>query len=308
MNKDRPVVVTIGMPAYNAERTIRAAVDGMLRQSFPDFELIISDNASTDGTWSIVEQYARRDNRIRALRQERNIGANANYSAVFRLARSRYFKWASSNDWCAPELLERCVGYLDEYPRTVLVAPRSRIFSDTPDVYTDYDADVAFDQDNAVDRFIQVASSLALNNVLNGVARTEVLRRTRLMEHYPEADIVLLGRIALEGRISLLNERMYYRRMSVDSATALMDEDGQRRHLYPYPTTRSLFPAWRLAAGWVRAVLASDLRTSEKRRALDWVSRMIWWRRAQLWHDVTDIARHPLQLAGFRTSVPRPPG
>lgn len=306
MTGNRNIVVSIGMPAHNSERTIRMAIDGLLQQTFTDFELIISDNASTDGTWPIIDEYARRDGRIVAMRQERNLGANGNYSAVFAPARGLYFKWASSNDWCAPDLLEKCVAYLAAHPDTVLVAPRSRLFRDSPDAYSDYDKDVAFDHDDAVERFIQVTSRLALNNVVNGVFRTGTLRRTRLMEHYPEADIVLLARAALQGKIAVLNERLYYRRMSADSATPLMDDDGQRRHLYPRRSMRSLFPAWRLAAGWVRAVLASDLSAADRLRALDWALRLGYWRRALLWRDLAEAVRYPLRSLPGEDGSSRP--
>ena len=68
-------LVSIGMPAYNAEQTIGDSVECLLRQTLTDFELIISDNASTDGTWAIVEECARRDPRIVPVRQAQNIGA-----------------------------------------------------------------------------------------------------------------------------------------------------------------------------------------------------------------------------------------
>ncbi len=76
-------LVSIGMPAYNSEQTIRSALDCMLAQTLQDFELIVSDNASTDGTWDIVQEYARRDPRVRGIRQPYNTGANTNYSLAF---------------------------------------------------------------------------------------------------------------------------------------------------------------------------------------------------------------------------------
>jgi glycosyltransferase involved in cell wall biosynthesis len=300
MTGSRTVVLSIGMPAHNAEQTIRPAIESLLRQSFGDFELIISDNASKDGTWPVIEEYARRDDRIIALRQDRNVGANANFSAVFRPARGRYFKWASSNDWCAPEFLATCVAYLEAHADAALAAPRTRLFRDTPEDSSDYDSDVAFDDDDPVERFIGVTSRLALNNVLNGVIRTSALRRTRLMERYPQADIVLLGRIALMGKIALLGEPLYYRRMRSDAATPLMDDEARLRHLYPQPTARSLFPSWRLALGWVRAASSGAQPARATWRALAWTLRMAYWRRADLWADVAAAGRYPLHRVARR--------
>src|SRR5690606_9537106 len=102
MNSMSPVV-SIGMPAYNSERWIRCALDAFLAQTFKDFELIVADNCSTDRTYEICREYAARDRRIRVIRNERNVGAPENFNIVFRHSRGRYFKWASSNDLCAPE-------------------------------------------------------------------------------------------------------------------------------------------------------------------------------------------------------------
>src|SRR5690242_8068616 len=87
--------VTIGMPVWNGERFISQAIESLLAQTYGDFELLISDNASTDATADICHAYASRDRRIRYLRQQRNLGANANYNAVFGQSSGRYFKWAA---------------------------------------------------------------------------------------------------------------------------------------------------------------------------------------------------------------------
>jgi glycosyltransferase involved in cell wall biosynthesis len=286
-----PPVVSIGMPAYNSERTIRAAIESLQAQTFGDFELIISDNASTDGTWAIVEELAARDPRIRGLRQDRNIGANSNYSAVALAARGKYFKWASSNDWCAPAFLQRCVETLEVDSGVVLVAPRTRLFEADVLTWTDYSGDIACTQANAADRFIHVGTSLALNNVVNGVVRLDALRRTRLVEHYPGADVVLVGHLALLGRIVLLDEALFYRRMDSATATRMMSELAVHRHHYPVTTLRALFPTWRFAWGWARVAFAVRLPRDDALRALYWAMRNAYWNRAKLGRDLVDLVR-----------------
>ncbi len=294
MNRNATPAVSVGMPAYNSAATIRAAVECLLAQGFADFELIISDNASTDRTWTIIEEYAGRDPRVRGIRQPRNIGANGNYSAVFRAARGRYFKWASSNDWCAPEFLGRCVDHLDSHPDTVLVAPRTRIFQGDISNWQDYPKDIAFEQADPVERFKAVAGSLALNNVINGLVRTAALRRTRLIDHYPGADVVLVGHLALLGRIALLEAPLFYRRLDRETATSLMSSDAVHRHHYPTQTARSLFPAWRFAMGWARAAASAGLSAPDTARALAWTLRMAWWDNAGLRHDLLTVLRRPV--------------
>jgi glycosyltransferase involved in cell wall biosynthesis len=283
------------MPAYNSARTLRASVDSLLGQTYRDFELIISDNASSDETWTIVQEYAQRDARVVGLRQPQNIGANGNYSAVFVAARGRYFKWASSNDWCEPDLLARCVVHLDAHPDVALVAPRTRLFTDSPSDGTNYEQDFRFDQEDAVGRMMGVCLQLALNNVLNGVVRTDVLRMTRLIEHYPGADVVLVGHIALLGKIDLLDDYLFYRRMDDETATRLMSKEALYRHHYPRKTARALFPTWRWVVGWIRAVCSSKLSAADTRRALAWVLRLAYWRHADLDRDVLEALVYPFR-------------
>src|SRR6267142_6107507 len=120
--------VSVGLPVYNGAEFLRAALDSILRQDYRDFELIISDNASTDGTRAICQQYAQGDKRIRYFRNESNGGAAENYRRVFELARGDYFNWATHDDIQLPGFLRRCAEVLDKAPTSVvLVAPRAEI-------------------------------------------------------------------------------------------------------------------------------------------------------------------------------------
>src|SRR5579871_3942080 len=112
--------VSIGLPVHNGERYLREAIDSLLAQTYRDFELIISDNGSTDGTEAICRAYAAADPRIRYYREEQNRGCAWNWNRVFALARGEIFKWAAHDDVCAPRLVERCLEALDRCPEAVL--------------------------------------------------------------------------------------------------------------------------------------------------------------------------------------------
>jgi glycosyltransferase involved in cell wall biosynthesis len=112
--------VSIGLPVFNGENYLEAAVDSILAQTFKDFELIISDNASTDRTQEICQRYCGRDSRVRYFRSEQNHGAAWNFNRVFELASGEYFKWAAHDDMIAPDFLQKCVAVLDEDPTVVL--------------------------------------------------------------------------------------------------------------------------------------------------------------------------------------------
>jgi glycosyltransferase involved in cell wall biosynthesis len=94
----RAPAVSIGMPVYNGAKHIHAALDSLLAQSFTDFELTISDNASTDATPAICRDYASRDSRIRYVRQAENRGAQANFEFLLDEAAGAYFMWAAYDD------------------------------------------------------------------------------------------------------------------------------------------------------------------------------------------------------------------
>src|SRR3954454_13625589 len=89
----RPPRLTIGLPVHNGERYLEESLTALMKQTFSDFELIISDNASTDGTEAICRRHADQDPRIRYIRQSHNLGAADNHNLLVPLARGEYFKW-----------------------------------------------------------------------------------------------------------------------------------------------------------------------------------------------------------------------
>ena len=108
--------VSIGLPVYNGERFICSAIETLLSQTFSDFEIIISDNCSTDKTESICRQYAAKDARIRYVRQTENVGITANFRFVLDAAVGKYFMWAAADDRQKPDFIQTLVKILDDNP------------------------------------------------------------------------------------------------------------------------------------------------------------------------------------------------
>lgn len=100
------------MPVFNGASTVAAAIRSLLDQSFPDFELIISDNASTDATQQVCEHFAALDPRIRYVRQPSNIGAAPNFEYVLNQSSGKYFMWAASDDSWHSQFVERNLAVL----------------------------------------------------------------------------------------------------------------------------------------------------------------------------------------------------
>mgnify|MGYP000352507694 CR=1 FL=1 len=112
-------LVSIGMPVYNGVDVLGCAIESVLSQSFRNFELIISDNASTDGTEALCRGFAANDSRIRYIRQSANLGAIGNFRFVLDEACGRYFMWAAADDLRSPDFLAENVGFLNAHPEYV---------------------------------------------------------------------------------------------------------------------------------------------------------------------------------------------
>ncbi len=115
-----PPRVSIGMPVFNGEAFLSQAIQSLLEQTYVDFELIISDNTSTDGTESICRKYALQDSRIRYVRNSENVGLESNFQRVFDLSQGELFMWAAHDDLWEPEFIEELVDLLERSPDAAL--------------------------------------------------------------------------------------------------------------------------------------------------------------------------------------------
>ena len=119
--------VSIGVPVYNGERFIRQSVESLLAQTYGDFELVITDNASTDGTEEVCRELVKKDKRVRYVRNEKNLGGPGNFRRVFALCSGEFHKWSTADDYWDPTVIEKCVAVLDREPDVVLCYPKSNL-------------------------------------------------------------------------------------------------------------------------------------------------------------------------------------
>lgn len=108
--------VSIGVPVFNGEKTLAQMLDSLLSQTFADFEIIISDNASADKTADIAKDYASRDPRIRCMPQAQNIGPERNFKYVLDEARGRFFMWSAADDIRSTDFLQENLNFLELHP------------------------------------------------------------------------------------------------------------------------------------------------------------------------------------------------
>lgn len=268
--------VSVGLPVYNGERYLAEALDALLGQTFEDFELIVSDNASTDGTADICHRYERLDSRVRYFRQRSNIGAVSNHHFVFRQSRSALFKWAAADDLYAPNLLERCVGVLDERPDVVLAHSWVAVIDSAGRVARAFEYPLATDSPRAPERFRSMLFGTGEDDEFTpaddqyGVIRSDVLRQVLPQGSYYNSDRTIMAAIALHGPFHQTPDWLYFRR------------DHNERPRYTCPTVRSWcanldprradplrHPTARLVAeyplGYVAAIRRAPLSPREQR-------------------------------------------
>jgi len=192
--------VSIGIPVYNGERYLPAAVESVLTQEFEDLELILCDNASTDRTPEICREYASADRRVRYFRNNVNIGAVPNFNRVFSLARGEFFKWLPYDDLCYPAFLRRCIEVFEHMPgSTSLAFPLCEIIDENGDFRTDLVEDVETAAPRPHRRLWRVLLRRRSAQALCGLIRSVHLRRTQLRGSYVLDDMGLLAELSLIG-------------------------------------------------------------------------------------------------------------
>lgn len=206
--------VTLGVPVYNAERYLAGCLDALLAQDYTDFEIVISDNASTDGTWEICQRYAAADPRIRLYRNKHNLGGHANFARVVELARGELFKWAAYDDVCLPGYVRACVEALDTAgPHTVLTYPQTVLIDEQGETIGPYADRMDLRDQRAWRRVAGVARHISLCHAHFGVFRIDALRRTGLIRPYLSSDYTLVAEVAALGEIHEVHEPLFMRRV-----------------------------------------------------------------------------------------------
>lgn len=283
------VIISIGMPVYNGERWLAQAIGSILSQTHSDFELIISDNASSDGTAAICQRYLRADTRIRYYRQSENIGASDNYNAVYRYSTGSYFKWASCNDTCAPTFLASCIAVLNRQPSVTLCYPRTLLVDDAAGTTEQYQDGLHLMDDAPCKRFTRLLSSIRLNNAMNGVIRSSALAQTKLIKTHFASDIIMMAELALHGKFFEVPEFLYHRRMDPQTATRMKSAEQVLEHYYPKRDNRMLFQHWRINAGYFGAVARAPISLMQKFICYRHLFRQIIWSRRDLYEDMLAV-------------------
>lgn len=283
--------VSVGIPVFNGEPFIRQTLDSIVGQTFEDLEIIISDNASTDGTQPICEEYARKDARIRYVRNRENIGLAKNFQRVVELARAEYFKLANADDLCGPDLVFRCVQVLDRDPTIVLCYGKTTLIDGAGRTLREYEDGLDLRSPSVTERFRLALERVRLVNVLQGVMRAQALRRTALLDTYVGADMVLVVELALCGRFYELPERLFQRRIHAGAFSSQASEESQLGMWEPGARRSTDLYFWRHYGGYLRAIARAPLAVTTKLRLAGVVMKRAITARGVLAHELFNRVR-----------------
>lgn len=230
--------VTIGLPTFNGATFLSKTLDSLLGQDYADFELVISDNGSSDETEEICRSVAARDARVRFTRVPSNRGAAWNYNRVLELARGTYFKWAADDDICRPGFLRSCVDRLDADRDAVLAWPRTLLIDeDDRPIGELADDDIELLSPDPIDRLSRLLRHRVEWHPVFGVVRTDVLRQTRGIGAFILADVALLAELALRGTFLQVDEVLFLRRYH--AGRSLVANPSFEEHLAWYDPSMS---------------------------------------------------------------------
>jgi glycosyltransferase involved in cell wall biosynthesis len=257
-----------------------------------DFELIISDNASTDRTGEIAEAYAERDDRIRYYRSEKNMGPGWNVRRVYELATGEYFKQAAADDLLEPDFLQRCIEVLESDPDCVVAYARTREIDENGTFIKNYVAPMRTDYSDPVARFCgMLMTGGYMCYQIFGVMRMSALRQIPPQGSYVDADGVLLARMSLLGRFYEVPEHLFISRRHIGQSSTILPARLKQprrfrltnRHGWlpgpewwdPSKARALTFPEFRLLLEYYLSIYRAPLRAGQKLRCylllLPWI-------------------------------------
>ena len=272
---ERAPKVALGMPVYNGADYLPQTLDALLEQTFENFELVIVDNASTDETEDICQSYEKQDDRVRYIRNRHKVGLVANFNRAFRLSSdATYFKWAASDDLCAPDFLERCIAVLDEDPSAVQVFTNLRPVDEEGDLLSyDDEKDAFIDRQGRLRSYdFELQNRMTSRNALTrfrtalwreggwemyGLIRASALRRTSLLQTHGFG-CLLLSELGLQGHFRYIPDQLFFPRFHSENTSR---KSLSRREWIGYLTghkPKIVLPPWQTFLNYINAIMAAD--------------------------------------------------
>jgi glycosyltransferase involved in cell wall biosynthesis len=284
-NSEPAPLVSVGLPVRNGEQYLTEAIESILSQTYRSLELIICDNASTDGTEEICRRFEAADDRVRYFRNESNLGVPLNFNLAVERASGEYFRWSADDDLLQPEYLARCVEVLRRDPEVELCHSQVKVIDEEGSGIMDFDFPPGYAASASPSkRFGDVLCQDRLGFEIFGLMRTETLRRTRRLGHYVASDRTLRAELSLLGRYHILPQRLFLNRDHEGRSIRAYPAHHLRAGWYHPPLARrKVFPHWRVLYEYARAANRAE-RAGKQRvccyaQIVRWLTRDLNWAR-----------------------------
>lgn len=233
--------IVIGIPAYNEARFIGRAIQSLKEQEWSDFLVVISDNASTDGTGRVCQTAIGADPRFRYVRHESNNGSIDNFNFVLEETRSPYFMWLGAHDFLAPDFLVDHITALEREPRFSLSYSLTQwVDRDGCLLRVSRASNIASFRGGAIGRFLHSVLRLSECTAINNVLRRAALGSSRF-ERVPGPDLLLLSELLFRGPAHLVPKATYYRRDMEAKAEQMKRLGGEKPLQTDFSQTEALY-------------------------------------------------------------------
>lgn len=289
--------VSIAVPVYNGKNYLAFALETALAQTCSDFEIVISDNASTDGTAEICQRFGERDARVRYYRNEVNRGVYWNFRRALELSQGEYFMWLAHDDGLAPEFLERCVAALDAQPDAVLAYTKAIDIDAHGNHLTLKEQVLNAETSNPRERFRQMNRLEHNCEAVFGLMRVSALKKVRVFPDLADSDRVMLAELSLYGSYARIAEFLFLHREHPERATSVYPQSRFERTaiLLPEKAGKIVFPHFRQFGEYLRCIHRSPLGWRDRMLCYGDMLAWFWRYRIRLMRDVKDVAIYLLR-------------
>jgi len=212
-------LVSVGIPTYNRAPLLRRAIESVLDQDYDHIELIISDNASTDDTQALCEEFCRRDSRVQYYRQPVNLGLTANFTAVFEHSSGQFYKWLADDDWIDQTYISHCVRELLQQPELAVVCGLTKWYSENQ--FRADGSKTNLLQHSGKARVLAFYRGVRSNEAVYGLMRRDILSAVPTMANVFGADWFVMASIAFKGKIKTIETTTNYQAIGGASASAV---------------------------------------------------------------------------------------
>jgi hypothetical protein len=266
--------VSFGVPVRNGAATIGRCVESILRQDFDDFEIIVSDNASTDETCDRVEALIARDPRIRLVRKPQNVGLIENFNSLAREARGDLFRWVGADDWLEPDYASTCIAALDAHPEAIVATSGFDLVDPDGGAIAREHTGEFLESPSPRRRLARLLwffhAGLGLYEANYCLIRRSSLLASGLLPVHRKCDWLFSTQLCLQGPFVHVPKRLFHRSWKNPDRAALA---GLASRLHPVPQP-ALEPSIRLLyLGLARVVARADLSLADRLACQEMVLR-----------------------------------